>query len=253
MDKRGRQKRCKKLLVLILFTLMAGRLWSGPFWIDLESGGAFTGYNDVQIPSDTGTRFSLADDLDPDAVWFFRLRLGADFGRHSVSFLYAPLRITSNGSVNKDITFRDTLFPAGTNLEGTYIFNSYRLTWSYALIDERRFRFEAGITGKIRDASIELKSESDEEIRKNLGFVPLIHLDARWNIAERYSFVISGDGLAAPQGRAEDFMAALLYRPEPDIELRLGYRILEGGSDGGGEVYTFGMFHYILAGIRYRL
>ena len=33
------------------------------FWIDAESGAAFTGYNDVQIPADTGTRFSLADDL----------------------------------------------------------------------------------------------------------------------------------------------------------------------------------------------
>jgi hypothetical protein len=28
----------------------------------------------------------------------------------------------------------------------------------------------------------------------------------------------------------------------PDLDLRLGHRLLEGGSDGGGSVYTFAMF-----------
>jgi hypothetical protein len=36
------------------------------------------------------------------------------------------------------------------------------------------------------------------------------------------------------------------------MELRLGYRILEGGSDGGGSVYTFSMFHYATMGIRWK-
>ncbi len=45
---------------------------------------------------------------------------------------------------------------------------------------------------------------------------------------------------------------ALLFRPWDDLELRMGYRLLEGGSDGGGSVYTFSMFHYATAGLRYR-
>ena len=34
--------------------------------IDLESGFVFTGYNDVRIPGDQGTLFSLKDNLIPN-------------------------------------------------------------------------------------------------------------------------------------------------------------------------------------------
>ena len=31
--------------------------------VDLENGAAISGYNDVAIPGNTGTRFSMTDDL----------------------------------------------------------------------------------------------------------------------------------------------------------------------------------------------
>jgi hypothetical protein len=72
--------------LVLLLSAPAAQLAAAPlsFWIDAESGGAFTGYNDVQIPADTGTRFSLADDLSPETVWYYRLQAGVDLGRHSV-------------------------------------------------------------------------------------------------------------------------------------------------------------------------
>ena len=33
--------------------------------VDLETGAVFTGYNNVRIPGDQGTLFSLKDDLIP--------------------------------------------------------------------------------------------------------------------------------------------------------------------------------------------
>ncbi len=242
----------RSVLVPVFFLLATALLPAGPLWLDIETGAVFTGYNDVQIPADTGTRFSLADDLDPNPTWFYRLRIGADFGRHTVSLLYAPLRVTSEGTADEDIEFYGTTFAAGTPLEGTYVFNSYRLTWAYRIADTDRIDFAAGLTGKIRDAYISLESPTAEAKRTDLGFVPLIHLDFRWHFAPQFSFLLAGDGLAAPQGRAEDFIAALLYRPDQDLEFRLGYRILEGGSDGGGSVYTFSLFHYLAAGVTYR-
>ena len=242
-------------VLLFLFCAAPAVLTARPvFWLDLETGAAFTGYNDVQIPADTGTAFSLAEDLDPRTVWFYRIQLGMDWGRHSLQALYAPLRILSNGTAGGDISFNGELFTAGTALEGEYIFNSYRLSWAYTLMEGDKLRFAAGITGKIRDASIGLRSATAESVRTNLGFVPLIHLEFQWRFAPELSFLLAGDGLAAPQGRAEDFLAALLFSPaSSDMEFRLGYRILEGGSDGGGSVYTFSLFHYLGAGIRYRL
>ncbi len=55
--------------------------------------------------------------------------------------------------------------------------------------------------------------------------------------------------LASPYGRAEDANLAFQYRYSNDALFRIGYRVLEGGSDGGGNVYTFAAFHFITAGI----
>ena len=43
--------------------------------LDLETGFVSTGYNDVRIPGNDGTLFSLKDDLIPKTEVFYRLRL----------------------------------------------------------------------------------------------------------------------------------------------------------------------------------
>jgi len=48
------------IIALLLLTLMALPL-QAKFEIDLESGGVFSGYNDVRIPGDAGTLFSLSE------------------------------------------------------------------------------------------------------------------------------------------------------------------------------------------------
>jgi len=214
------------------------------FWFDFESGAAFTGYNNVQIPSDEGTRFSLADDLDPETPWFSRLQAGMDFSRHSVFLLYAPLTVVSEGPAPENIHFYGEDFLAGEELTATYKFNSYRLTYVYEFFSSPKWELAAGLTGKVRDAYIAVADGDKEAKRTDLGFVPLIHLKVRYHLTPRFSLLLEGDGLAAPQGRAEDFLLAGVFSASPNLELRLGYRLLEGGSDGGGSVYTFGMFHY---------
>jgi len=239
-------------IILILFVFGDALLGAAPsFWVDFESGAAFTGYNDVEIHNGDATQFSLASDLDPAPVWYYRLRLGVDLNRHAFSLLYAPLRVVSRGDAPGDISFAGETFAEGSPLEGIYIFNSYRLTWSYTLVDTPALRFAAGATGKVREASISLKTAGRESESTNLGVVPLIHLDFLWRFAPAWAFQVAGDGLAVPQGRAEDFQAALVFTPREDVDLKLGYRILEGGSDASS-VYTFALFHYLTAGIRCR-
>jgi hypothetical protein len=59
---------------------------AGGWFVDLEAGGAFPGYNDVQVPNDsTGTRFSLTEALDVPPVPVFRARVGYTAGRHTFS------------------------------------------------------------------------------------------------------------------------------------------------------------------------
>lgn len=243
-------KRLAVALSVAILAVPAG-LAALTFWIDAESGAVFSGYNDVQIPDDTGTRFSLTDDLSADPVWFFRLRVGADLGRHSLWVLFAPLTVRSDGALAADLVFDDRTFPAGTPLEAEFRFNSYRLTYAYTLYESRQLSVAAGLTAKLRDAWIAVEGGAQDARRSNLGFVPLVHLRLHWRFLPAFGLLVEGDGLAAPQGRAEDFFGGLTWTAAPGLTVRAGYRVLEGGSAGGGSVYTFSLFHYVTAGVRY--
>ncbi|MFM9952340.1 MAG: hypothetical protein ACKV1O_30700 [Saprospiraceae bacterium] len=142
------------------------------------------------------------------------------------------------------------MFPANTELTGTYKFNSYRLTYRYDIVQKRRFEFGLGLTAKIRDAKIALSSAGLVSEKTNLGFVPIINFRLLWNIDNKFGILLDGDALAAPQGRAEDVMIAATYKLSDNLSVRAGYRILEGGADND-EVYNFALFHYASVGLSY--
>lgn len=219
-------------------------------FIDVEGGVAFTGYNSVSIPADTGSRISLKDDISSDPAMCWRLRLGYTFSeRHTVFFLYAPLTVHGSGTLDKDVTYQGKTFSKGTKVESVYRFDSYRLTYRYAFIKTGNLSVSAGLTGKIRSADIAIMSDSGYAHRGNIGAVPLINCALQWDFAKPFGMLIEADGLVTPFGRAEDALFALQYIPSDRVSCRLGYRILEGGSDGGGNVYTFALFNCVMAGI----
>ena len=216
---------------------------------DLETGAVGTGYNNVRIPGDQGTLFSLKDDLISKTEVFFRLRASYTIkSRHTLSLLYAPLETISNGNVTHDIFFEGVTFPANTDLAGTYKFNSYRLTYRYDIVLKPKFEFGLGFTAKIRDAKIALASATMESEKTNVGFVPIINFRLLWKPYEKFGLLLEGDALAAPQGRAEDVLIAATYRVSDWLGLKAGYRILEGGADND-EVYNFALFNYASVGL----
>ena len=217
--------------------------------IDLESGGVFSGYNDVQIPNVTGTRFSLSEDLDAQSRVYFRLRATYKFNqKHHVSVLFAPLTLKASGVLNKAVFFEDTLFPQSTAVDGVFKFNSYRVTYRYNFLRKEKIQMGVGFTAKIRDAKIALASPTTETENTNVGFVPLLHFTLDWNFAERWGLKLEVDAAAAKQGRAEDVLLAFRYRISDNAWLKIGYRFVEGGADVE-EVYTFAWIHYAAAGI----
>jgi len=219
-------------------------------FLDVEAGAAFSGYNDVQIPSDEGTRFSLSKETPSSPVPVFRIRAGYTFNdRHTLFLLAAPLTVQGVGRADKDIVFQDTTFPEGEKITSTYRFDSYRMTYRWTFLDRESLNLGIGLTGKIRSADIAVMGDSGYARRKNLGAVPLINFRGEWFFSEPFGLLLDGDALVTPFGRAEDILLALQYRYSPDTVFRIGYRVLEGGSDGGGDVYTFALFHYLTAGI----
>lgn len=237
---------------LALFVLFVASPSFGQWFADLENGAALPGYNDVQVPRSTGTRFSLSEDLSATATYFFRVRLGVQWkDRHTISVFAAPFRVRASGSVGRDLVFFEETFPAGTPLSGVYTFNSYRLTYRYDLVRKGAWRVGVGFTAKIRDAGIKIEGGGRSSDKTNVGFVPLLNFRVLWRFRERWGLLLDGDAAAAKQGRAEDVTLALQYRLSERIDLRAGYRVLEGGADVE-EVYNFALVHFLTAGITYR-
>ncbi len=237
-------------LLLVLLLIPAGA--RAELSIDYERGVVWSGYNDVRIPGDTGTEFSLVDDLDTESDGYLRLRLTWTIaGKHVISGLYAPLTLRAAGSVDAPLTFAGETFPAGTELDGTYTFNSYRLTYRYEFEPRGRLEYGVGFTAKIRDALVRVEGGGRESEKTNVGFVPLLNFRLRYALSDRVGLLLKGDALAAPQGRAEDVLLAFTYSPNETIELRAGYRIVEGGADND-EVYNFTLLNYALVGLTAR-
>ncbi len=220
--------------------------------IDLEAGMVTTGYNDVRIPGEGGTFISFSDELSSDPKFFSRIKAGYRLGqRGEALLLFAPLRFTYAGSVDRDIFFQGENFPAATPLTATYKFNSYRATYRYYVVEREKLDIGLGLTIKARDAIIGIEGGGLESQKTDFGFVPLINFIVHWQPTERFGLLLDGDALAAPSGRAEDVLAALTFRANENLTLKAGYRILEGGADNR-TVYTFSMFHYGVVGVIYR-
>lgn len=216
--------------------------------LEVEGGYVVPGYIDVAIPGDSGTRFSLTDDLEAEGTAAFRVRYGHAFARkHWIGLLAAPLTVEAKGTLDRDVDFNDTLFPEGTAVDSTFRFDSYRLIYRYLFHESDRWRFSFGAALKVRDAAIALEGGGLESEKTNVGVVPLLSFNLTWTPAENWHVLIDGEALAAPQGRAEDVLLAAQYDVNRRLTLQTGYRILEGGADND-EVYTFALFHSIVAG-----
>jgi hypothetical protein len=231
-------------LILLISSFLTASL-NAQVILDFETGLVSTGYNDVRIPGNQGTLISFKDDLTPSSGIFYRIRLNYTFSSaHTLSLLFAPLTVKSEGRINKDVNFAGSVFPANQDLIGSYKFNSYRLTYRYDFVQNPTLEFGLGFTAKIRDARIALSSPEISAEKSNVGFVPIINFRLFWHSYEKLGFLLEGDALAAKQGRAIDVLFAASYKLSNQLGIKAGYRILEGGADND-EVYNFALFHYL--------
>lgn len=218
------------------------------WFVDFETGIGWQGYNDVRIPGDGGNLFSLTDDLDPGSAPSYRVRLGWNVtDRHTVFALFAPLRLDATGVAPTDIQFYGGTYPAGTQVYGTYRFDSYRLTYRYGLVRGQGIEVDLGLTANIRDAAISLYGAAFR-VRSDTGFVPLLSCRVAWNFAGDFGLLLDGDAIAGGPGRAEDVLLAVTWRLRDQLALKAGYRIVEGGADTSA-VYNFALINFAVVGL----
>lgn len=223
------------------------------FQIEFETGAIWQSRNEIHIPdSAAGTRFSLADIQDGTPVVQRRVEATWHPGhRHALRFVYQPLGFSGAGSFAMPVLFAGGTFAPGTPVESDYKFDSYRVTYRYLFYESSTWGVSAGATAFIRDAKVELRQAGSTATDSNVGFVPLLSLNAEYRFAPRWMAVVDVDGLVAPQGRAFDAAAKIRHDLTDHWSVSAGYRTFEGGVDNG-ERFAFGWFHFAVVSIGYR-
>jgi len=245
----------KQLLSFISFALIAFPALSEELkqWqIELGVGQAWQNRNDVRIPGNTGTEFSL-EELAGSGP-FPSIRLEGFYtikGPHGLRLLLAPFEYTESGVLPYDVFFVDETFSGGVDTQVTYKFNSYRFTYRYRFFADDRWQWYVGGTLKVRDAEIALTQGILSANDTDVGVVPLLYLYGNYRLNKKWHFVFDMDGAAAPQGRAFDLGLKLTYDISDRWYLGGSYRLLEGGVDND-TVYNFAWFNYLLISIGYR-
>ncbi|TVR78185.1 MAG: hypothetical protein EA412_09315 [Chitinophagaceae bacterium] len=233
------------LMLSMYFNLSAQRVEFA-----LESGLSFQSYNDIRIPGDGGEQFSFTEDFSRSYSPYFRLTAKVNIAkRHAILLTAAPYEIKESGSLNRDLFFEDQLFQANDPLSVAWKFNSWRISYEYKLVQREKLDFNIGFTAKLRDARIAVSNDSIFTENTDLGFVPIIRFVLDWKFHENAGFLVDGDALIGPQGRAEDVLFALYYTFNENFRMFGGYRVLEGGADID-EVYNFSLTNYIAIGLR---
>lgn len=240
-------------LLAIFVILCAGTVSANeyPWSVNLETGAVWQNRNDVRIPGDSGTRFSITDIAGEGPFQFYRLEYFLNLNeKNQIRFMIAPFQYSESGVPKKDIVYVDESFSAGQKTEFTYKFNSYRVSYRYLYKDHSSWRLWLGGTLKIRDAEIAIKQGDVEAKDSNVGFVPLFNLYSDYQLNNNWRFIVDLDGLIGPQGRAIDMGLKFHYDIDKHWHLGAGYRTLEGGVDND-KVYNFAWLNYALVSIGY--
>jgi hypothetical protein len=224
---------------------------SGRLLLEIEAGPVLATRNDVQIPPDAGTRFSLLDTTGRGAWPFARIAGTLVFGeRHAVKIVAAPVRQRGTATLDFPVFFVDRQFAAGVPTEGSYQFDTYRMGYRYSFRREN-WRLQVGGAVLVRDASIELRQGPIAARDTDLGLVPLASFAAERRLGDRTSVLFDVDGLGAPQGRAIDALLKFNVRMGDNWWLGAGYRTIEGGADVES-VFTFAWIHFGVVSAAYR-
>lgn len=222
------------------------------FGATLEGAVVWSARNDVRIPPDTGTEFSIVDLIGAAPTASVRTELTWDFAdRHGLRVVYAPLQVAGRGVLSGPVTFAGTEFAPGP-ATAEYQFSSWRATYRYRVHDGGTWRWDIGFTGFVRDARVALAQSGMAAEDTDVGFVPLGHVRGRARLGPEWSVVLDVDGAAAPPGRAFDVSAVLEYAPTPRWAVAAGYRTIEGGADVE-KVFTFAWLNAVVvrAGVRF--
>lgn len=201
---------------------------------DYEIGFAKVLYHTIKI-GQNGTDFNYVTQggqelLFPYSRYQAALTLGT---RNHVIFLYQPLLLETQTRVpaGQSVKVDDVTFAGGTNLDLTYSFPFWRVSYLYDIVTTPRFTLGVGGSLQLRNASIRFENTDGSQltVSQNLGPVPALKLHARYTLPSGVFFEGIADGFYATSaflnGASFSFEGSIL-----DASLRSGVRLAKGAE-----------------------
>ncbi len=159
--------------------------------------------------------------------------------KHRIIFLYAPFDVTTTSRLNKDIQFKETLFQKDTLIRHRYLFDGYRLSYLYEILNSSKVDLELGCSFQIRNAEVSFKKVhgGGYETVNDIGLV--FALKSRLNyypLGTGLRFMLESDGFST-LGLLGDSVRGAIY----DVKIGVGIPFansaqltLKTGLLGGG-------------------
>lgn len=228
--------------------------------LSLESGPAYVFQNDGRYGPE-GTLFQ-AGELGEQRTLAVLTRAGVElrFGEHhGIELLYVPVRLDTTARLTQPLVFKDTRFASGDVVDYRYVFDGYRLSYLYRLIDSGSFRFDLGGAFQIRSATVELGEAAGARFtsESNIGPVFALAIRLRYQIGQSVFTELDATGFStfgrvgSTKGSILDAQLALGTRFEHGVEAFAGVRIYGGGADTRDRnIYNFAWFGQASLGIR---
>ncbi len=231
--------------------------------LSYETGPAYIAQNDGRYGV-IGTRYD-ADTVGQrdNLLVTSRTSLELAHARHRAILLYAPFEASTKVTLARDLQFRDTRFTAGTPVEHRYLFDGFRASYLYRLVERGPITLEVGGSLQIRNAEVAFASlDGDQRAAENdigLVFAAKTRLwyrpapDAWWAAFDADAFSTFGL-VPGVRGAIYDTQLAAGHPVANGVDLVFGARLLGGGAKvESRHIYNWANFVALTAGVRIAL
>ncbi len=229
--------------------------------LGFEVGPAYIAQNDGRYGED-GTAYDAGDvGQQKNLVIAERTSLELASGRHRAILLYAPFEVTTRVTLDEDLRFRDTRFPAGTVVDHRYLFDGYRASYLYRAL-AGAVSIDVGASLQIRNADVAFTSVNGalHASQDDIGLVGALKGRLRYQAtAERWAELeadaLSTSGLAGDvSGGIYDVAVSAGQQLGDRLELVLTARLLGGGAEvPSQQIDNWANFVTAAVGLRVRL
>ncbi|MEN6465549.1 MAG: hypothetical protein ABFD62_10250 [Syntrophaceae bacterium] len=217
-------------MVCFLFTTAAQALEFGVrgyYWF-----ATFSGDLGVGVDNAAGTVINAKDDLGIDNENLPSVEAYFGVGRHHLSLMYTPLDYTGDAVLSRPVTFKSSVYPAGSAVHSEFKATMLDLDYQYDIVNLENvlagFSIGPVIKVKFLDGDVKLSTTGIDNKETFTYPLPMLGLGAHVGILAN---ILEARAKATAMGYSGnyiyDIMADLSYTPFPFLDIHGGYRYMK--------------------------